>query len=233
LPYEEPAYEKSLYDETQTESEAKSKAESEDESKAENSDDHDTYDAPDDYVRENNMYCNMNICGGGNNTGDDIIKNYLNEYVYNGNTQCAPTGKVDSNKFRKNYFYFDDKINVNSNDTGDGDVVDKLNEMYLAENTDVNKNDNGYDDDDVNNNGKKIKDIFDNLTHHNPGCIREPIVDKTSMSSYYVQKGTGGNYVVDSLRIYENDGVENGGVFIPEGNVYGYDGSGEKPMFIQ
>jgi hypothetical protein len=226
LPYEEPPYKKSLYENIETKSE--------DETEHENNDEHSIDDAPDNYVRENNMYCNMNICGGGNNTGDDIIKNYLNEYVYNGNTQCAPTGNVDPNKFRKNYFYFDNKINVNSNDTGDGDVVDKLNEMYLAENTDVNENNNGYDDDDVNNNGKKIKDIFDNLTRHdNPGCVREPVVDKTSMSSYYVQQGTGGNYVVDSLRIYENDGVENGGVFIPEGNVYGYDGSGEKPMFIQ
>lgn len=173
--------------------------------------------------------CNESICGGGNDMEDNAIKNYLDEYVYNGNLTCPLSNKVPKDEFRKNYFYFGDRVNLNSDITGDGDVVDKLNEMYLAENTDAAEGFNGY----AGYEGKKIKDIFNDLTqHYDPGCIKEPVVDKTTMSSFYVKEGMGGEYVDNTLRIYENDGVETGGVFIPESDVYGNDGKGEFPMFI-
>lgn len=200
----------------------------------EQKDEADEVDGSEEEQEENNaqpsgITCSASICGGGNNMEDNAVKKYLDEYVYNGNLTCELSNKVPKDEFRKNYFYFGDRININSNITGDGDVVDKLNEMYLSENTEVAEGFNGY----AGYEGKKIKDIFNDLTqHYDPGCIKEPIVDKTTMSSFYVKEGMGGDYVDNTLRIYENDGVETGGVFMPEGNVYGNDGQGEFPMFI-
>lgn len=176
------------------------------------------------------MSCVGSVCGGNNDMEDAKIAEYLNEYVYNGNLTYVPDNKVSPKEFRQNYFLFGDRVNEDSNISPEGDVVDKINELYLAENTDAANGYNGY----VGNEDKKVKDIFNDLTEqHNAGRIKEPSIDKVSMNAYYVQEGTGGNFMVDSLRIYENDPVENGSAFMPDENVYGYDGKGGVPMYIQ
>lgn len=134
---------------------------------------------------------------------NDMIENkndrYVREFVLGGRTICPKKFTQEEIKeYKTNFFGFNDKIN-NSSSAG-VDMVDKINES------------NNYE-------GKKISDIFNELTQNkekecgNPKCIIPPQIDINHHTGSYKETGHFGKIFSRYHWKYEDDNVNNGGKF--------------------
>jgi hypothetical protein len=74
--------------------------------------------------------------------------------------------------------------------------------------------------------GKKVSDIYDELTKNNAKCyakkcLKKPYIDPYSGQAYYFSNNTNQRTITDSQWEYENECTMNGGAF--DGNIYGVD----------
>lgn len=144
-----------------------------------------------------------------NNTNNVKHNTFTNEEIQN---------------YQNAMFDFNEKINQTSSPV---DVVDKINQLYIAKNTEMDKLQ-----------GKTIGQIFDemtqNITHSkakcsNPNCIIPPIHDTTSNLDHYIVTTENGKYFKHGL-MYEHDNVSTGNVFYD--NIGPYDSEFEESMAL-
>jgi hypothetical protein len=138
--------------------------------------------------------------------GDEAILKYSNEEI---------------NDYRQNFLDFRSKT---ENTSGGIDMVDKMNIMQAESGgADISKN---YK-------GRRISDVYDDLTKNLKGeatSVINPEFDPLTMTNNYKSHGHNG----DSLRKYHfryyQDKVENGGKFY--GDIEGYDPSSDSQLSL-
>ena len=128
---------------------------------------------------------------------------YMNEFLMNNKICKDKYSDVDIQKYRDKFVDF---RSYTCQTSGGIDTVDKMNEVILSG--------------DKVTTGDKISNIYDSLTQN---CIKNPNLDKISISPQYKMQGSMGNYYTKDNWIYGYDNVMNGGMF--------YDGiTGQDPM---
>ena len=135
------------------------------------------------------------------NNEDDV-----NEYYMRPKQKLCKTNKKWHDKFYNKDKYYNkvDKINQ------------LINEMdpFIEHDTSVNI----YT-------GKKISDIYDELTKndakcYSKKCLKKPFIDPYTGNTYYFSDNTNKTTITNSQWEYDNECTMNGGAF--DGNVYGF-----------
>lgn len=153
---------------------------------------------------------------------------YMREVILRNRGNCG--SEVFTNDeildYQNNFFSFDNKINHSS--SNEVDMVDKLNEIYTSNNNEI-----------TNHGGKKISDIFNELTQNKLNkqksctggkCLVPPHSDAQHHSSAYKHKSHNGNSFSKYHWKYEDDGVNNGGKFYDD--IEGSDSDFEHNMAL-
>lgn len=167
-------------------------------------------------------------CSNLNNT-DANVDNYIKEYALYGRPLCVnqnnknPTyDKKDIDIYRENQLEFNNNINRSSSGV---DMVDKVNELYLAGNGDCAKRLQG----------KTIAEAYDQMTKiykadNQNTCLIKPEIDRASLGTHYMKPGhNSGTYISHQLR-YNTDDVNTGGVFYD--GIEGYDDTADHNMIV-
>ena len=159
---------------------------------------------------------------------EDEMNMYMREVILRNRSNCG--GEVFTNDeildYQNNFFSFDNKINHSS--SNEVDMVDKLNEIYTSNNNEI-----------TNKEGKKISDIFNELTQNKLNkqksclggkCLVPPHSDAQHHSSAYKHKTHGGQSFSKYHWKYEDDNVNNGGKFYDD--IEGSDSDFEHNMAL-
>jgi len=167
-------------------------------------------------------------CSNLNNT-DANVDNYIKEYALyrrslciNQNNKDTSYDKKDIDIYRQNQLEFNNNINRSSSGV---DMVDKVNELYLAGNGDCAKRLQG----------KTIAEAYDQMTKiykadNENTCLIKPEIDRASLGTHYMKPGhNSGTYISHQLR-YNTDDVNTGGVFYD--GIEGYDDTADHNMIV-
>ena len=167
-------------------------------------------------------------CSNLNNT-DANVDNYIKEYALYGRPLCVNQNnknttydKKDIDIYRQNQLEFNNNINRSSSGV---DMVDKVNELYLAGNGDCAKRLQG----------KTIAEAYDQMTKiyksdNQNTCLIKPEIDRASLGTHYMKPGhNSGTYISHQLR-YNTDDVNTGGVFYD--GIEGYDDTADHNMIV-
>jgi len=167
-------------------------------------------------------------CSNLNNT-DANVDNYIKEYALYGRSLCINQNnkdtsydKKDIDIYRQNQLEFNNNINRSSSGV---DMVDKVNELYLAGNGDCAKRLQG----------KTIAEAYDQMTKiykadNENTCLIKPEIDRASLGTHYMKPGhNSGTYISHQLR-YNTDDVNTGGVFYD--GIEGYDDTADHNMIV-
>jgi hypothetical protein len=139
---------------------------------------------------------------------DQSVDDYIRGSLLANAQVCKPRrqfNKEEVEKYKDDFFSFRNSVWQNSN--GGDDLVDRINYLYLAGNTDVSRNHKGL----------RIKDMFDDLVKstelYGKPCVRMPSVDNLTKDGHYLNKGFRGDSYVRDNWVYGEEKVANGGEF--------------------
>lgn len=138
---------------------------------------------------------------------DNEVDDYLREELLKKSRVCPSTQYSDKDleKYQNQFFSFRNNVWQSS---GDNELVDKLNELYLSENEDEAKIHDGM----------KIKDLFNELVKSDVNMSSQQKIEDNHeelggvVGNYVRQAGHDKSYVRDNW-IYGTETVNNGGLF--------------------
>lgn len=161
---------------------------------------------------------------------EDEMNRYMKDVILRNRMTCTDNAQFSNDEvldYQNKFFGFNDKVNHSS--SNEVDMVDKLNEIYTSDNNEMTH----YE-------GKKISDIFNNLTQNNlnkqkscPGgnCLVPPHVEAQHHDSSYKSKSHDGHSFSKFHWKYETDSVNNGGKFYDD--IEGSDSEFEGNLVIE
>jgi hypothetical protein len=160
------------------------------------------------------------------NKADREVGEYMRNMILDNQHYCGTKSSEENHKkpdnFAKEFFSFRDQL---WQDSHQNDMTEKVVRMYLEGNTDViNKL-----------SGKRIKDVYDDMTKHNSpyqrNCVRVPDYDDSTHDTYYTAPGAQNRSFKKDNWIYQNEKVINGGAV--DSNLYPFDPESSNNSYIQ